>query len=61
MFEDECNRFTKIRETFFPRFALAVRTGDFGTIGDVPRAVLLDYRGELVAHIVSLALNLLLG
>jgi len=57
MFEDQRDRFTKVSEALFARFALAVCAGDFGAIGDAPWAVLLDYCGELVAHMLIVALN----
>ena len=48
--QNERNRLAKIGETFFLRLPLAVGTGYFGAIGDVPRPVLLDDGGELVVH-----------
>jgi hypothetical protein len=50
VFEHQCNRLAKIREAFFARFALAVCVWNFRAIRDVPRAILLDNRCELVAH-----------
>lgn len=39
---------------FIPGFALAVGSGNFGTVGDMPFSVLLDHRRELVSHCGSL-------
>ena len=50
MFKNQCNRLTKVRQTFFTRLALTVSTGHFGAVRDIPRTILLDYRRELVAH-----------
>ena len=40
----------KTRQAFFTRFALAVGAGHFGAVRDVPWAILLDNRHELVVH-----------
>src|SRR5450759_1002581 len=45
--QDEGNRLAKVRQAFFTRFPLAVGSGHFGAIRDVPWAVLLDNRCEL--------------
>ena len=50
MFQNECDGLAKIREALFTRLALAICAGNFRTVGDGPRAVLLDDRGELVAR-----------
>jgi hypothetical protein len=45
------NRLAEVRQAFFPRFALTVGTRHFGAVCEVPWAVLLDDRRELVAHV----------
>src|ERR1022692_1103685 len=43
-----------LRETFAALFdgpPLHVRSGDFRAIGDIPFAILLDDRGEFIAHV----------
>ena len=53
--QNERNCLAKVRQAFFTRFPLAVGTGHFGAIGDVPWAVLLDNRRELIMHASILA------
>ena len=48
--QDEGNRLAKARQAFFTRFPLAIGSGHFGAIRDMPRAVLLDNRRELIMH-----------
>ena len=48
--QDERNRLAKIRQAFFTRLTLAVGSAHFGAIRDVPWAVLLDNRRELIVH-----------
>src|SRR6266851_6141128 len=48
--QDQDNRLAKVRQAFFTRFPLAVGSGHFGAICDVPWAVLLDNRHELIVH-----------
>jgi hypothetical protein len=48
--KNERDGLAEVREALFPRFALTVRAGNFRAIGDVPQAVSLDDRGELVVH-----------
>jgi hypothetical protein len=55
VFENQRNRFPKIRQAFFPRLALAVCAWYFGAAGDIPRVVLLHNRSEFVARGFSLA------
>src|ERR1035437_719394 len=50
MLKNEGNRLTEVRQAFFPRLALTVGARHLGAVRDVPWAVLLDDRGELVAH-----------
>ena len=50
MLDDQGNRFAQIRQALFTRFPLAIRTGHFGAVSNIPRAILLDNRGEFVAH-----------
>jgi hypothetical protein len=50
VFKDQCNRLTKVRQTFFTRLALTISSGHFAAVRDIPWTVLLDYSGELVAH-----------
>ena len=50
MFEHQCNRLTQVCQTFLSRLALTISSGYFRAVPDVPWTVLLDYRGELVAH-----------
>gem|GEM_PF-5979072 len=54
MLKNECNRLTEVRQAFFPRLALTVGARHLGAVRDVPWAVLLDDRGELVAHVYIL-------
>ena len=46
--QDKGNRLVKVRHAFFTRFPLAVGSEHFGAIRDVPWAVLLDNRRELI-------------
>ena len=55
MVEDERDCGSQVCDTCFACFALAVGAGQFRAGGDVPRAVLLDYRCELVPHRCILA------
>ena len=48
--QDEGNRLAKVRQAFFTRFPLAVGSGHFGAVRDVPWAVSLDNRRELIVH-----------
>lgn len=48
--ENQGNRFSKVGQALLARFALAVRTGHFGAVCDIPWTIPLDYRRELVAH-----------
>ena len=50
MLQNEGNSLVKTREAFFTRFSLAVSSGHFGAIRDVPWAVSLDNRRELIVH-----------
>src|ERR1035438_4211019 len=43
-------RFSQVAEAFFACSALPVSSGHLGAIGDIPGAVLLENRRELVAH-----------
>ena len=56
VFKDQCNRLTKVRQTFFTRFALTISPGHFGAVRDIPWTVLFDYRRELVANVYILPL-----
>ena len=51
--QDQGDRFPQTLEAFFMRSALAIRAGNFGAPGDIPWAVLLNNRRELVAHILD--------
>ena len=55
VFQNEGDGLPKVRQTFFPRPSLAVGAWQFGAVCDVPRAVLLNNRGELVVHASILA------
>ena len=48
--QHECDRLAQVRQTFLFCFSLPVRTRYLGAVSDKPRWVLLDDRGELVAH-----------
>ncbi len=48
--QNESDRFAEIRQTLFTRLALTVGSGHFGAVRDVPWAISLDNRRELVAH-----------
>jgi len=61
VFKDQFNRLTKVRQTFFTRLALTISPGHFGAVRDIPRTVLLDYGGELVAHLHILPLPQILN
>jgi hypothetical protein len=50
MFQNQSDGLTQIRQAFFTRFALTIGAGNLRAIRDVPRAILLDNRRELVAH-----------
>ncbi len=50
MLQNESNRLAKIRQALFTRFPLAVGSGHFGAIRDVPGTVLLNNRRELIVH-----------
>src|SRR5579864_504852 len=50
MLQNESNRFAKVLPAFFARFPLAVGSRHFGTICDMPRAILLDNRRKLIVH-----------
>ena len=50
MFQHQCDRLLKIRQTLFPCPPLPVHPRHLGAIGDEPRTVLLDNCCELVAH-----------
>jgi 2-dehydropantoate 2-reductase len=54
VFKNERNRLAKARQAFFTRFALTVGARYFGTVRDVPWAVPLDNRRELVMHVFIL-------
>jgi hypothetical protein len=56
VFENQCNRLTKVRQAFFTCLALTISPGHFGTVRDIPWTVLLDYGGELIAHFLILPL-----
>jgi hypothetical protein len=56
MFKNQCNRLTKVRQTFFTRLALTIRSGHFGAVRDIPWTILFNYRSELVAHVYILPL-----
>jgi hypothetical protein len=48
--QNERDCLTKVSQAFFARSSLAVGAGHFSAIRDVPRAILLDNRRELVMH-----------
>ena len=48
--QDQSNCLPKVRQAFFARFSLAVGSGHFGAVRDVPWAVLLDNSRELIVH-----------
>ncbi len=48
--QDQRDRFPKASEAFFPGRSLTVGSGHFGAISNVPRAIPLDNRRELIAH-----------
>ena len=48
--KNKSNRLAQVRQTFFSRFALAVGAGYLGAVSDVPWAILLDDRRELIVH-----------
>jgi len=54
MLKNKGNRLAEVRQAFFPRFALTIGAGYLGAVRDVPWAILLDDRGELVAHVYIL-------
>lgn len=54
VFENQGNRFTEVRQTFFTRSALAVGAGHFGAVRDVPWSVPLDNGRKLVVHVLIL-------
>src|SRR5690349_13480530 len=56
MFQNQRDRFTKVRYAFFTRLALTVSPRYLCAIGDIPRAVLFDNCRELIAHGPILAL-----
>jgi len=56
VFKDQCDRLTKVPQTSFARLALAISSGHFGAVRDMPWTVLFDYRRELVAHVYILPL-----
>jgi len=55
MLQDECNGFLETCKAFFPRRALTIGPRDFGAVGDVPWALLLDDCGEFIVHICILS------
>jgi hypothetical protein len=55
--QDEGDCLTKVSQAFFTRFPLAVRPGHLGAIRNVPRAILLHDRSELVMHTFILPLT----
>jgi hypothetical protein len=52
--ENQGNRLAKVRQTFLARLALPIGTWHFSAVGDIPWAILLDYRHEFVAHFSTL-------
>lgn len=50
MLQHESDRLAETRQALFTRLALTVGSGHFRAIRDVPRAVSLDDRRELVVH-----------
>lgn len=59
MFQNQRDRFAKVRDAVFTRAALTVGSRHLCAICDKPRAILFDNRRELVAHgsILALCLN----
>ena len=57
MLKNEGNRLAQVRQAVFARFALTVGAGYLGAVCDVPGAVLLYDRRELVAHFYILPLR----
>ena len=53
--KNQFNRRAKVRHALFRRPALTVRARPFGAVCDMPWAILLDYRRELVAHFYILS------
>ena len=53
--KNQFNRRAQARHALLSRPALTVRARHFGAVCDVPWAILLDYRRELIAHIYILA------
>jgi ribosomal-protein-alanine N-acetyltransferase len=53
--EDQGDRFAQICQALLPGLALTIGTRHLGAVGDVPGAVLFDYRRKLVAHAFILA------
>ena len=56
MFQNQRDRFAKVRDAFFTRLALTVSPRHLCAISDIPRAVLFDNCRELIAHGPILAL-----
>ena len=56
MFQNQRDRFTKVRDAFFARLALTVSPRHLCAIGDILRAALFDNCRELIAHGPILAL-----
>lgn len=54
LFEDQCDGIAKISQALLSRFTLSVRTGNLGTIGNIPSSVTFNDGGELVPHRNSL-------
>ena len=50
MLQNQSNRFTEISEALFTRLPLAVGSGNLGAVRNVPRAIFLDNRRELIVH-----------
>ena len=50
MLKDQRNRFAEVRQAPFARIPLTVCARHFGTVRDVPGAVLLDDGRELIVH-----------
>jgi hypothetical protein len=50
MFQNESDRLAEIRQALFTRLALTVGPRHLSTVRDVPWAITLDNRRELVAH-----------